>query len=151
MNVRFGQLLKIPLFCIALSYLGSYLYESLIAEFGFLMASTGSTASAQFFTILFSIFLFAATLFIGNFLFQDMTRRETLYSGAILVVIYIALEALNLYVPDFSSISIGIYTAYANEWCNIVAQLLYFLTKDIVVSGFISCFAPLLFVLMKNE
>ena len=151
MNVRFGQLLKIPLFCIALSYLGSYLHESLITEFGFLMSSTGSTASAQFFTILFSILLFAAPLFIGNFLFQDMTRRETLFSAAILVIIYIVLESASLYIPDFSSISIGIYTAYANEWCNVIVQLLYFITKDIVISGFVSCFAPLLFVLMKNE
>ena len=151
MNIRFGQLLKVPLFCIALSYLGSYLYESLISELGFLMSSTGSTHSLQFFTFLFSALLFAATLFIGNFLFQDMTRRETLVSAAILTIIYLVLESVQLLVPDFSSISIGIYTAYANEWCNIVAQLLYFPTKDIVVSGFISCFAPLLFVLMKNE
>ena len=151
MNVRFGQLLKVPVFCIALSYLGAYLFDSLISEFGFLMASTGSTSSAQLFSFIFSAVLFAATLLIGNFIFQDMTRRETLFSGAILVIIYIVLETVNLYVPDFSSVSIGIYTAYANEWCNIVIQMLNFVTKDIVISGFISCFSPLLFVLMKNE
>ena len=136
MNVRFGQLLKVPVFCIALSYLGAYLFDSLISEFGFLMASTGSTSSAQLFSFIFSAVLFAATLLIGNFIFQDMTRRETLFSGAILVIIYIVLETVNLYVPDFSSVSIGIYTAYANEWCNIVIQMLNFVTKDIVISGF---------------
>ena len=34
MHIRFGQLLKVPLFCIGISYLGSYLYESILSELG---------------------------------------------------------------------------------------------------------------------
>lgn len=148
MHIRFGQLLKVPLFCIGISYLGSYLYESILSELGIQIVAS---PNGMFLTSIFSVVLFAATLFFGNFLFRDMLRIEVLVSASALIIIYLTLETIQLYYPNFSSFAIGIYTAPANEWCNIVVQLLNWVTNNIVASGFISCFSPLLFVLMKNE
>lgn len=152
MKIRIGQLWKVPAFCIAAGYISFYVYVFLVSRFGVTVLPDGSYTSNQAVTILFSILLFAGTLFAGSRLFRNMTRKEIFLSATILVVFHLLIQTIQLVTGNYDmNFSIGIYMTYANEWCRIISSLLYTLTKNAWIGAFAVCFAPYLFVLMKKK
>lgn len=152
MNVRIGQLWKVPVFCIAAGYISFYAYVFLVSRFGITVLPDGSYTANQVVSTIFSFLLFGATLFGGNWLFRSMTRKEVFISATILVVIHLALQTLQLLSSNYDfTFRIGIYMTYANEWCRIISQLLHSMTNNVWIGAFAVCFAPYLFVLMKKR
>ena len=126
MKVRLGQLWKVPVFCIAAGYISFYVYVFLVSRFGVKVLPDGSYTTNQFVTTVFSILLFAASLFGGNRLFRSMTRKEIFLSATILVVFHLIVQTLQLLTDSYGfNFSIGLYMTYANEWCRILSSLLH--------------------------
>ena len=152
MKVRIGQLWKLPVFCLAAGYISFYVYVFLVSRFGIKVLPDGSYTANQVMTTVFSILLFGASLYVGNLLFRNMTRKEVFLSATVLVVFHLIVQTLQLLTSSYDlNFSIGLYMTYANEWCRILSSLLYSLTKNPWIDGFAVCFAPYLFVLMKKK
>lgn len=152
MKLRIQNLWKVPAFCIAAGYISFYVYVFLVSRFGIKVLPDGSYTTNQISTTVFSLLLFAATLYVGNRLFCSMTRKEIFYSATILVVIHLIVQTLQLVSNHYDlTFSIGLYMSYANEWCSIISTLLYWATKNPWIGAFVVCFAPYLFVLMKKK
>ena len=152
MKVRIEQLWKVPLFCVAAGYISFYVYVFLVSRFGITVLPDGSYTANQFMTTIFSFLLFGATLYVGNLLFRNMTRKEVFLSATILVLIHLIVQTLQLVSINYDlTFSIGLYMTYANEWCRILSSLLYSVTKNAWIGAFAVCFAPYLFVLMKKK
>jgi len=152
MKIRIGQLWKVPLFCVAAGYISFYVYVFFVSRFGVTVLPDGSYTANQVVTTVCSLLLFGATLFAGNRLFRNMTRKEVFLSATILVVFHLIVQTMQLLTASYDlNFSIGIYMTYANEWCRILSSLLFSLTKNAWIGAFAVCFAPYLFVLMKKK
>lgn len=152
MKIRISQLWKVPVFCVAAGYISFYIYVFFVSRFGVTVLPDGSYTTNKFLTMLLSLILLAATLAGGYLLFQKMTRSEIFTSASIIVGIHLILQLIQLLCQGSTlSFSIGMYFTYANEWCRIISEPFYLLTKNLWIGAFVVCFTPYLFVLLRKK
>lgn len=150
MKVRIHTLWKVPVFCIAASWISFYITTYLGALFfmvrtvdgdGAVQVSADPVRAAVFHAV-----LFLGILLVGGFgVLRSMTKREIAVSAGIMASIYLLIALAQLYIPGFPP-SLSVALAYVQNWKGTISSILLDLTDNLALSAILSSFAPLLFI-----
>ena len=150
MKIRLRTLWRVPVYCLAASWV-SYYITVYLGRFFFVVKSMGADGvtnvsadplrSAVFHAVLF----FAVLLAGGLWAFRSMTRAEIADSAATMAAVYLAVVLAQLYLPAFPLL-LSIALAKFQDWTSSVSSLLMRLTGQFEFSVLAACFSPLLFI-----
>ncbi len=148
--MRLNTLWRVPVFCIAASWISYYATSCLgglffavqtAADDGTIHLSADPVRSA-----IFNGLLFLAVLLLGGlWAFRSMTKAEIAVSAAIASAFYFAITLAQLCIPDFP-LTLGFKLATIQNWTGTLASFLLKLTNHFPFSVLISNLAPFLFV-----
>ena len=150
MKIRTRTLWKVPVFCMAASwisfyvtvYIGGFFFTAqTVQPDGSIMLSADPVRSAIFNGALFLIVLLAG----GLWAFRSMTKKEISASAGIASAMYLLIVLAQLFLPGFP-LSASVLLAYIQNWTAILASFLLRLTDNLPLSTILSAFAPLLFI-----
>jgi hypothetical protein len=150
MKVRIQKLWRVPVFCVAASwicfyttvYLGRHFFVVQTADAdGVIQFSVDPVRSAIFHAVLFLIVLLVG----GLWALRSMTKKEIAISAGITSAMYLLIVLAQIYIPDIP-LSLSVTLALIQEWPGTVTSFLLKLTDHFNFSVIASSFAPLLFI-----
>lgn len=155
MNIRLNTLWRVPVFCLAASWLsfqitirmGWFYVVKTTGPDGVIDASIDPVRSA-----IFDVALFLLVLFIGGLWFsRSMTRAEIAASASIIAALYLIVTILELILSPNLPVALGFTLAKFFEWPSTISSPLYQATQQLELSILVSNFAPFLFVLFGKK
>ena len=150
MSIRKNVLWKVPVYCLAASWLsfwitarfGGYFFAvQTVGEDGVINISADPVRSMIFSSVLFLVVLLAG----GLWFFRDMTQKEIALSASIHCAVFMLITLAQLLIPDFP-LNTSIFLAYFQNWTGELGSLLYRITGNLAVSSLLADFSPLLFI-----
>lgn len=146
------NLWKVPVLCLAGSWVGFYLSVYMqrfffllktVGEDGNMIVSADPVRSSIFSWVLFFLILVAG----GFFLLRGMTKKEIALS-AIISGIYLILTVVQInFKLYFQNVNFNALLSIFQTWPNILTKILYQVTGKITIFfTFLCCFSPFLFV-----
>ena len=150
MSLSYKHLWKVPVYCIAASWL-TFNITAYIGGHFFTVTTMGTDGipvlSADPIRVaIFNGGLFLAVLLVGRlWAFRSMTRQEIVVSAAFASAIYLILVLAQLCFPNFP-IGLSIVLAYIQNWTATAASLLTKITGSLTFSVILASFSPMLFI-----
>lgn len=149
MKIRLNTLWRVPVFCLAASWvtfqltirMGWFYVVKTTGPDGIINASIDPVRSTIWHVAMFLLVLLLG----GLWAFRSMTKAEIAVSSAIIAAFYLTVTILQLVLPSFP-VSISIMLAEFFDWTSSISSLLYQATRQLELSTILACFAPFLFV-----
>lgn len=154
MNIRPKTLWKVPVYCICAGFISFWLVVHLIAKIGVIILPDGSISTSTTNATLLEIFIFAATMGIGYFLFRNMTKKEIFWSATIIVTILLILQIYQVFmfkIDIAAANAVGMWNVYATEWCRIIPLVCQYIIPGQWVAAFVCCFVPYTFIIFGKK
>lgn len=128
-------LLVLPVYCMTVGMMGFYL------------DITYSVHTEHEISMLVSAVIFAASLFMGRYVFRSLPRKTLFYSASMTVVFQMAITALELTNPDLlGTLGIALFL-YPAGWYRVIIRLLVQMGIGGELSWLLAALSPYLFVL----
>lgn len=116
---------KVPLYCIAASWVCFQLEVRLLGRWALVTLPDGSISSDNARWMIMSALLFLAVVCIGGFLFfRKMTRKELFGSASVMVVLNIVL-GIFIYLTQHTFTAFALLWSEFTEWDSIFSQILF--------------------------
>jgi len=150
MPIRLRTLWRVPVFCLAASWVSFYITVYL-GGFFFIVQTVGADGIIQISADPLRSALFSAATFLlvlltgGLWAFRSMTRAEISLSAGIASAFYLILVLAQLLMPN-SPLSLSITLSHIQTWPGDLSSFLLRLTGNFPFSVIASSFAPLLFI-----
>lgn len=143
---------KVPLYCIASSWICFQLEISLLGKWAIVTLPDGSIESDPTRWMILSAILFLAAVCVGGFLFfRKMTRKEIFFSASILVALNIVLGIFT-YLTQRTFMSFTLLWSELTEWDRVLSQILFQLGLNVWLSAAIVwVFPPYIFLLFGKR
>ena len=139
---------KVPVYCLAASWLCFQLEVRILGRFAIVTLPDGTITSDPVRWMILSGVLFAAVLAAGGlYFFRNMSRRERALSATVMLGINIVFGLLAYQLQGM----FAIYWAEFSEWSSILNQVLFRLGLNQWLSAGITWCAPYLFVLFGKR
>ena len=147
MKVRIHTLWRMPVYCMAASYI-SALVTVYLGGYFFLTRTPGADGVTVSIdpvrSMIFDGVLFLIVLLVGGFwIFRSMTKMELGISAGITIGIYLLLALAQRFIPGFQP---GVTEAFIYTWQGNLRSIIWKLTDQAVLARVISYLAPLLFI-----
>ena len=150
MKIRINTLWRVPVFCLASSWISFYL-SVYLGRFFFIVKTVGvdgviEVSADPLRSAIFNGGLFLIVLLLGGlWAFRTMTRAEITVSATIISAVYLSLTLMQLYLPIFP-VSISVELATFQNWISILSSGLLKILDRFNLSVLSANLAPFLFV-----
>lgn len=150
MKIRINTLWRVPVFCLASSWISFYL-SVYLGRFFFIVKTVGvdgviEVSADPLRSAIFNGGLFLIVLLLGGlWAFRTMTRAEIAVSATIISAVYLSLTLMQLYLPNFP-VSISVELATFQNWISILSSGLLKILDRFNLSILSANLAPFLFV-----
>ncbi|MDD3347079.1 hypothetical protein [Oscillibacter sp.] len=150
MKLRVNTLWRVPVFCIAASWISFYLTVYL-GGFFFTVQTIGADGVTEVSvdplrSAIFNGGLFLIVLLLGGlWAFREMTKAEIAVSAAMISAVYLSATFLQLYFPNFP-VSLSVELAVLQNWTGTLGSFLLKITDQFAFSVLSGNLAPFLFV-----
>lgn len=150
MKIRLKTLWRVPVFCMAASwvsfwataYLGGFFFVTQTTNADGIIEASADPARS----LIFSGVLFLIALLVGGlWCFRSMTKAEIAVSAAIISVIYLSVVLLQLLWIGFP-VQLSLKLSYFQAFTSFLASCLFKMTSLFEFSVITACFAPFLFI-----